>query len=172
VNHSRIASLLRQLADEFDSSTPAPAEIPFELSPPPQPGKRSEEMNWRVEQTWEAHLKEHSAFLQAENGVKPSIEPTLTPDIRENILKSLKLFDGHLLTFDKREQWTKQSKTRAAGIGIYLDPYLTGTSEENDVRNKGKRYLEHWRPWQHQRGKGNPVERLAELYFEARDVRS
>lgn len=131
-----------------------------------------EELRWRTVQTWEAHLAENNAFFQAENGVAPSVQPTMTPDIRKDIRDALKLFDAHLLTPDKREEWKRNSKVRAAGVGIFLDPFCCGTSKDNNVKDGGKRYLEHWRPWKSQRGKGHPVERFAQLYFEARDVRS
>jgi len=136
------------------------------------PNATEEELRWRTVQTWEAHLAENNAFFQAENGVVPSVQPTMTPDIRKDIRDALKLFDAHLLTPDKREEWKRNSKVRAAGVGIYLDPFCCGTSKDNNVKDGGKRYLEHWRPWKSQRGKGHPVERFAQLYFEARDVRS
>ena len=136
------------------------------------PSAAEEELRWRTVQTWEAHLAENNAFFQAENGVAPSVQPTMTPDIRKDIRDALKLFDAHLLTPDKREEWKRNSKVRAAGVGIFLDPFCTGTSKDNNVKDGGKRYLDHWRPWKSQRGKGHPVERFAQLYFEARDVRS
>jgi len=138
----------------------------------PTPSGVEEELRWRTVQTWEAHLAENNAFFQAENGVAPSVQPTMTPDIRKDIRDALKLFDAHLLTPDKREEWKRNSKVRAAGVGIFLDPFCTGTSKDNNVKDGGKRYLDHWRPWKSQRGKGHPVERFAQLYFEARDVRS
>lgn len=131
-----------------------------------------EELRWRTVQVWEAHLAENNAFFQAENGVAPSVQPTMTPDIRKSIREAMKLFDSHLLTPDKREEWKRNSKVRAAGVGIYLSQYHTGTSKDNNVKDGGTRYLEHWRPWRHQRGKGHPVETFAQLYFEARDVRA
>ena len=130
-----------------------------------------EELRWRTVQTWAAHLAENDAFYLAENGVKPKIAPTLTPDIRKDIRDALKLYDHDLLGDYERPLWLTHSKVRAAGVGIFLDPFLTGNSKDNNVKDGGKRYLEHWRPWRNQRGKGHPVERFAQLYFEARDVR-
>lgn len=153
----------------------APAPSPFTLeaiSAVANESAAEQEIRWRTVQTWEAHLAENNAFFQAENGVVPSVQPTMTPDIRKDIRDALKLFDAHLLTPDKREEWKRNSKVRAAGVGIFLDPFCCGTSKDNNVKDGGKRYLEHWRPWKSQRGKGHPVERFAQLYFEARDVRS
>lgn len=154
-------------------ATPAPSPFTLEaISAVANESAAEQEIRWRTVQTWEAHLAENNAFFQAENGVAPSVQPTMTPDIRKDIRDALKLFDAHLLTPDKREEWKRNSKVRAAGVGIFLDPFCTGTSKDNNVKDGGKRYLDHWRPWKSQRGKGHPVERFAQLYFEARDVRS
>ncbi len=128
------------------------------------------EIDWRVEQTWRAHLAQWRGYYQDSNGKAPIREPSLTQEIRDAIKVALKEYDAHLLKPDQREAWLAGSKARAAGIGIFLDPFLTGQSKDNDLRNGGKRYLEHWRPWKVQRGKGSPVDRFAELYYEAKSL--
>ncbi len=130
------------------------------------------EIDWRIEETWAAHLAQWRGHYEDVNGRVPGREPSLTSEIREAIKASLKEYDGHLLTGETRDRWLAESKTRAAGVGIFLDPFLTGQSKDNDLRNGGKRYLDHWRPWKVQRGKGSPVDRFAELYFEAKSLSS
>lgn len=135
----------------------------------PAPGPRAE-LNWRVEQTWLAHLAQWREFFRSVNGAVPSPDPTLTEEIREAIREALLTYDGALLGPDQREEWRRQSKALAAGIGIFLDPWCTGQHKDNEATNGGKRYLEHWRPWKRQRGKGDPVDRFSELYFEVQSV--
>src|SRR5678815_5593068 len=69
-----------------------------------------------------------------------------------------------------RGAWILESETRAAGIGIFYDPWMTGKSKDNDHTNGGRRYLGHDRPWVPQRGKEDPVSRYAALYFEAKAI--
>ena len=127
-------------------------------------------MEWRVQQTWEAHLAQWTGFYEYENGKVPPVRPTLTEPIRKAIKDALLAFDGHLLAAADRERWVAESKTRASGVGIYLDPFLTGKAKDNNVRDGGRRYLNHERPWIPQRGKPHPVERFSELYFEAKSL--
>lgn len=127
------------------------------------------EIEWRIDEVWAAHLAQFRGYFEDTTGkAPPGRPPTLTPEIRQDIRQALLTYDAELLGPESREQWVEESKARAAGVGIYLDPFLTGQSPDNDLRNGGKRFLEHWRPWRRQRGKGCPVERFAELYFEAR----
>lgn len=130
------------------------------------------EIGWRAGEVWTAHLEAWRRFFKAENGVEPGLEPTLTPEIDEAIRRAVRIHDRKLLGPDQREQWKAESKARAAGIGIFLSDWHTGHNPKNDRRNGGKPYLEHWRPWKLQRGKGDPVDNFAELYFRERSRRA
>lgn len=128
------------------------------------------ETDWRIEQVWSAHLAQWRGYYEDVNGKAPIREPSLTEEIRQAIKVALKEYDSHLMAAEHRDRWLAESKARAAGVGIFLDSFLTGQSKDNDIRNGGKRFLEHWRPWKVQRGKGSPVDRFAELYFEAKSL--
>lgn len=132
-----------------------------------------EEIEWRVNVVWEAHLKAWRQFFRDTNGIEPSNPPVLHPtDIAKPIREALRLHDADLLSREARDRWRKESRVRAAGIGIFYDPFCIGKHKDNDATNGGKRYLEHWRPWKRQNGKADPVTRFADLYFEARDLAS
>lgn len=137
-----------------------------------EPGFTLAEIEWRVAETWAAHLEATRRHYRGENGSDPTREPTRTPEIEQAIKRSLRLYDRGLLDADHREQWKRESKTRAAGIGIFLSDWHAGRHPKNDPRNGGKPYLEHWRPWKAQKGKGDPVEEFAELYFRERSRRA
>lgn len=126
------------------------------------------ELNWRVDETWAAHLDQRSGFYADVDGRVPSVTPTLTEEIRGAIIESLRRHDASLLGPESREAWALRSKTRAAGIGLFLDRWCTATDPKNDIRTGGTRYLEPWRPWKRQQGKGDPVEKFAQLYFSAK----
>lgn len=128
------------------------------------------EVDWRIDEVWQAHLKQRNGFFLDLNGVKPSSDPTLTAEIREAIRESLRVHDSNMIAADKRDEWAKRSKTRAAGIGLFLDPFMTAQDKDNDRKNGGRFYLEAWRPWRKQRGKADPVDRFAALYFERKDL--
>lgn len=128
------------------------------------------EIDWRIDQAWQAHLKQRHGFFMDSNGIKPSSDPTLTAEIREAIVASLKVHDAAWLTAETREEWSRRSKTRAAGVGLFLDPFMTGQDKDNDRKSGGKLYLEAWRPWRRQSGKADPVDRFAALYFERKDL--
>lgn len=132
-----------------------------------EPAFSPAEIAWRVTTAWAAHLEAWRRHFRAENGVDPHPEPSLTPEILGYLQRGLRIYDRHLLGHDQRERWERESKVRAAGIGIYLSPWHIATDPKNDRRSGGKQYLEHWRPWKHQRGKGDPVETFADLYFRA-----
>jgi hypothetical protein len=59
---------------------------------------------------------------------------------------------------------------RAAGCGIFNDPWCSGRHPQNDAANGGTRYLEPWRPWKRLHGKPDPVPRFSQLYFELREA--
>ena len=174
VNHEKYEQLRRQIdkrerdrkrkrqkpAVDDNGADVGVAEIP-PLSPPvadvPR-SSRSAEMDWRVEQTWQAHLEARGRFFKNGADGKPGRAPKLTAEIRKEISRSLKEHDGALLKPEQRQEWLKDSKTLAAGQGIFLSPHHVGKNDS------GTKYLEPWRPWKHQRGKGDPVERFAECF--------
>lgn len=128
------------------------------------------EIDWRVDQVWRAHLTAWAAFWRSETGLEPRAPSVPNAEVRAAIVVALRGHDGHLLAFEDREQWLLESETRAAGLGIFYDPWMIGHHKDNDINNGGRRYLNHDRPWVRQRGKSDPVARFAALYFENRAV--
>jgi hypothetical protein len=130
------------------------------------------ELRWRIEETWSAHVAAWRNFYKTVNGRAPSEPPTFTTkDHGKPIREALLEFDRDLLAPEKRDEWKRRSKVRAAGVGIFYDDWCTGADPRAaDGNGNAKRYLEHWRPWRRQIGKGSPIPRFAELYFEQRDA--
>lgn len=130
--------------------------------------EREAELAWRIAEVWEDFLFAREAFFRDVSGVKPGSLPEIRL-VRNDIRQALLIHDRDRLALGDRDRWRRESPVRAAGIGIFYDPWCAGTSPQNDARNGGKRYLEPWRPWKPQKGKPDPVTRFAELYFEVRD---
>lgn len=129
------------------------------------------EIAWRVSRVWEVHLAAWRNYRQDRTGVRPKRDPQPHPtDILKPIRLALLAHDKHLLGPDDRERWERESAVRAAGVGIFHDPFLTAKTGQNDLSSGGTEYLEHWRPWKPQRGKADPVPRFAEIYFNIREV--
>lgn len=129
---------------------------------------REQELAWRVRECWSAYLGQRRLFYAEVNGKEAPREPTLTPEIRKAILEAVQTYDHGLLGPEDRERWRRESKARAAGIGLFFDPWMTAEKEGNRMgHDEGARYyLEPWRPWKRQRGKPDPVERFSALQFE------
>lgn len=133
---------------------------------------RREELDWRVEQTWALHVEARARFFDGENGYRPGREPTLTDKLRKVIREALKEHDRNLLAPELREEWVRTSAVRAAGIGLFLDPWCTAKADRNRMgHDAGARYyLEADRPWRRQVGKADPVPRFADLYWRSKDA--
>lgn len=125
------------------------------------------EIQWRIECVWASHLKARDAFYSHHQGTQPQ-DPTLTQETKNAIWAAIKEHDGHLLGPDQRERFHEESAARAAGVGIFYDPWCTGRDPRNDIRQGGRTYLEPWRPWLKQSDKPDPVPRYAALAFEKR----
>lgn len=123
-----------------------------------------EEIEWRIEEAWRCHLLARERYFQGKNGKAPQ-PPVMTSETRKAIRDALKEHDAGRLGAEDRERWAKESPVRAAGIGIFLSKWHTG----EDERSTGT-YLEAWRPWKHQRGKPDPVQTFADLYFARRSA--
>jgi len=147
---------------------PSPAESPKEAAKKKRDAEREAEIAWRIREVWGSYLYARDAFFRDVSGVKRQSAPNLRL-VRDDIRAALLLHDRDLLGPQDRDRWRAESPVRAAGIGIFYDPWCAGTHPQNDVRTGGRRYLEPWRPWRPQRGKGDPVTRFAELCFEQRD---
>jgi hypothetical protein len=131
-----------------------------------------EELEWRVREVWQAHVRAWKAFRRERDGREPKREPTFHPeDIGQPIRLALLSRERDLLGADQREQWRAESKTRAAGAGIFYDPWCAATDPKNNFAEGGHEYLEHWRPWRRQRGKADPIDRFAECYFREKERR-
>lgn len=148
------------------------ASLPIETAaaePQPRPVRthapRESETDWRVDRTWEAFLAARAEFYQRVDGRKPSRAPSLTAEIRASIVDALRQHDAGMLTAETRDLWVEESITLAAGEGLWLDPWCTGQDARSTTR-----YVEPWRPWKQQRGKGDPVAKFAELAFARRST--
>lgn len=161
---------------ETDMETDTPCSPPSgdatNGSKPSRPSRKF--LDWCVARIWEDHLKQWKAFYEHENGVTPAPVPTLDDSLAKIIRDATLRKDKQLVLREDEERFVAESWSRASGIGIFLDPWCTGKDKGNNVAaGEGRRYLEHWRPWREQRGKGDPVEKYGQLYFEAksREVR-
>lgn len=122
---------------------------------------RQEEISWRIEETWKCHLGQREMFYLEKNGKKPP--PSKLTDRRRRLIRdAIKRWDDDLLAREDRERWEKMSYVRAAGMGIFLDPWMTARDQENDTM-----YLEPERCWKIHNGV-DQVERWALPYFEAK----
>lgn len=163
------------LVDRFIETYPLAAQTPREAvrevdpkpvaAPPKKAVEVDEEIVWRVKAVWESLLAQRAGFFEDVLGAEsdpnpPKLDGTITREIAE----CLKLYDSDLLGHDQRQEWVRRSVTRAAGIGMFLDPWLTG----EDPGTRGKRFLEPWRPWRAKKDGERPTQRLADLYFAAR----
>lgn len=178
-----VASSSLQATEPPLEATPAPTPPGPRLVPSPatkKPAKKKirkaagelpdlsdPETLWRIEEVWRTHLVARAGFYQQATGSRPQ-DPNLTDEIRSAIWKAVLGHDSALLGPEDREAFVERSETRAAGVGLFYDPWHTGKAKENDVRADGKRYLEPWRAWVQQVGKADPVGRFAQLAFERR----
>ncbi len=129
------------------------------------------ELAYRVDETWQAFLRQRAGFFEdAEGHVPYGPPPTLTTAIRKDIVRALKEYDSHLLSAEQRGAWGAESKVKAAGMGLWFDRFMTGRHAQNDVKNGGKRYVEPWRPWRVLRGKADPVERYSETWWTVKEA--
>jgi hypothetical protein len=123
------------------------------------------EIEWRIEESWRCHLVARERWFSRKNGQAPP-PPALTAETRKALRDAIRQHDRDRLAPEDRDRWAKESPVRAAGIGIFLSKWHTGSDE----RSTGV-YLEAWRPWKHQRGKPDPVQTFADLYFQKRGAR-
>lgn len=164
-------------------SSPPPDVLPFPVpDDPPRhveadvaardaTRSRNVELRWRIEECWRDHLLCRDGFYREQNGSPPGVHPTLTDEIAKAIRDQLLAHDRDLLAPENRDRWRRESRVRAAGCGIFNDPWCSGRHPQNDaLHGGGTRYLEPWRPWKRLHGKADPVPRFAQLYFEIRDA--
>lgn len=128
------------------------------------------ELAWRAEEVWRVHADAWREYRTRRDGYPPGgrQEKALESAKRVTlplILDAIKRHDGALLGAEQRERWGEESVVRAAGIGIFHDPWCTAQDARNRRGEGGTEYLEHWRPWKVQKAKADPVPRFAELYF-------
>lgn len=154
-----------------------PTDLPVQKAIPgtkPRPAKKPPwatraEIAWRVTTTWESFLARRATYYGRTGfAAPPGRPPTLTDDIKDDIVRSLRVHDGELMGAGDREEWTRDSKTRAAGEGLYLKSWNLGMREGAEENGKRKtKYLEPWRPWKIRKNR-DPVDEFAEVYFEKR----
>lgn len=124
-------------------------------------------MKWRIERCWSDHVGMRAIHWEWVEYRKPPGGPPALTHLRKKIItEALRNHDAHQLTEELRDQWVETSKVRAAGVGIFLDKFLTAEKEGNKLGEGGSRYLEPERAWKIMRGKPDPVDRFADLYFE------
>lgn len=151
---------LLPFSDEWQPADPHPRVIG---------GIDRQELRWRIAEVWQAHLAAWRAFLRDKTGVEPRHEPVLhRDDIEAPIRAALLEHDRQRLGAADRERWRDESPVLAAGVGIFYDPWCSGSDPQNDVATGGKRFIEHWRPWKRLRGKPDPVIKFSDLCFEVR----
>lgn len=126
---------------------------------------RQKELAWRVEQCFATYQRQYVRFRMAVDGLEVEA-PRWNEGLRRWIVEALERHDGDMLGVDDRERWTKESRCRAAAVGIFLDPWFTG----KDERANGKRYIEAERCWRALQGKVDPVPGFAEACFNARQA--
>jgi hypothetical protein len=143
-------------------------ELPAKAAPAWTP-ERTAELDWRVAEVEKAHLTAFRQFKQRTKGISQNGHALPEP-VRKLIREALPIYDGELLGPEKREEWRRESRVRAAGIGIYYSPFHTGEFPEGEMRPErwSGPYLEHDRPWRRRSGHGDPILAFAERYFEAR----
>jgi len=159
------------------ASSPPPAVLPFpapdelpDVAAREATRSRTAELRWRIEECWRDHLLCREGFYREQNGSPPGVHPALTDEIAKAIRDQLLAHDRDLLGPADRDRWRRESRVRAAGCGVFNDPWCSGRHTQNDATNGGTRYLEPWRPWKRLHGKPDPVPRFAQLYFEIRDA--
>lgn len=154
----------RERADqEMEAPDPEEAKPAKKTKPAKKAAAPDSEVEWRVAATWTSFLAARAEFYQRVDGRKPSRAPSLTAEIRASIVDALRQHDAGMLTAETRDLWVEESIVLAAGEGLWLDPWCTGQDARSTTR-----YVEPWRPWRQQRGKGDPVAKFAELAFARR----
>lgn len=122
---------------------------------------KKEEIAWRIEQCWSSWLEQRRRFFLHRSGRNTSREPKMTPDVRDAISRVLAEFDRDLMEPHLREEWKAKSVARAAGIGIWLDKWLTGDNPNDKVYASDPA-----RPWKKPYGKPWRVQEYADNYFD------
>ncbi len=169
----------KSVGDRGDLATDLEPRDPSSKKPK---GPRRAEIAWRVADTWVHFLERRARYYRVAKGMKPpGSPPTMDDLIKTDIRRSLRVHDAELMgegaatadeAADAREAWRRDSKTRAAGGGMYLTPWNLGKREEGGEDGNGKRattYLEAWRPWRIRKSR-DPVNEYAEMYFDKRAV--
>lgn len=166
----RLKGLEKELAARLDN-LPLQSGLELGAEPADDLGWQRSEMAWRVDQAWKAHINAWRAWKERTSGIKPANGLQLPEPLAKLIREAIRTYDKDLLQPFQRELWKRESRARAAGIGIFLDPWMTGEglTDEQKMKWSGP-YLEHDRPWKRRQGGLEPVPRFAERYFEHRQL--
>lgn len=165
---------LRNMVKQVDAKLEGmPLQNVFELAHEPEPVSAGRaEFEWRVQEVEKAHMRAYRQFKQANAGLRLNGSGPLPDSVRKLIRDALRDYDGHLLKPEQRDEWLRESRVRAAGIGIFYCSWNTGIFPDMPSGEKphgwSGPYLEHDRPWRRRQGKTDPVLRFSEAYFEAR----
>lgn len=171
---SGMVDQLRNMVKQVDAKLEGmPLQAVFELAPDPGPPSPSRaEFDWRVQEVEKAHMRAYRQFKREHAGLRLNGSGPLPDAVRKLIREALREYDKHLLGQDQREEWLRESRVRAAGIGIFFSPWHTGIFPDLPAGEKPSGwagpYLEHDRPWRRRAGHNDPILHFAEKFFEAR----
>lgn len=171
---SAMVATIRQLGKELGARLDGmPLQTPLRLTAEPSPVSAGRaEFDWRVQEVEKAHMRAYQQFKRANAGLHLNGHGPLPDAVRRLIRDAIREYDAGLLGPDQREEWTRESRVRAAGIGIFYSPWHTGIFTDlppgEKPRDWSGPYLEHDRPWRRRAGKADPILAFAQKYFEAR----
>lgn len=170
----RLRGLERELVARLDGMPLQPVLELVVNGKAKRPPWEGEEINWRVVEVWGAHCRADAEFWRRRQGAQRRVAHLQEPPsgVADDIRKALLAYDKGLLEPAERDRWLRESRVRAAGIGIYYDPWCTGTFPNGEPPpGWSGPYLEHDRPWRQRRGSRDPVLAFSELFFRERDLR-
>lgn len=173
-----LRGLARELAARLDN-LPLQEGLALTAAEDPQPGKSAQaraEIEWRIQDTWRRHMAAYADFKRENSGLKLNGNGPLPDTVKKLIRDALLEYDKELLGPDQRDQWRRESRVRAAGVGIFFSPYHCGVFPDLPAGEKPQGYtgpyLEHDRPWRRIRGKADPILKFSGLYFEEKARRA
>lgn len=154
------------VVDDADASADPP-----EPDPPDPQENGTLPMKWCITDVWEAHLEAREIYWREREYQKPpGGPPALTAARRRLIGDAIRRHDRLAREPGDQETWTRESRARAAGRGLFLDKWLTAHDPNNRAGEGGKKYLEPERAWKIHKGI-DQVDKHAEAYFEHRQRR-
>src|SRR5690606_37726357 len=112
---------------EMEAPDPEEAKPAKKTKPAKKAAAPDSEVEWRVAATWTSFLAARAEFLERVNKRPPTNAPTLTAEVRDAIVEALREHDADRMSAETRGLWMSESPVLAAGEGLFLDPWHTGT---------------------------------------------